>query len=135
MSMKDYGFYDYGMILDEETIKLIAAKVFDNIEYDDVCDLGYKLNEEGICEYVGSFTGETQELTDDGAPTWCGDTKEYDDDILFYLPLSNYPTLFKKAYNNMDEIINEFKEDVGEYLPDDFDYRSRIRHICGTYYG
>ena len=135
MSMRDYAFYDYGMILDEETIKKIASKVPDNTEHYDICDLGYELNDKGICEYVGSFTGEAQELTDDGAPTWCGDTKEYDNDMLFYVPLSNYPTLFKKAYNNMDEVISELKEKLGKYLPDDFDYRTRIHYICGTYYG
>ena len=135
MSMRDYAIYDYGMILDEETTKLIVSKAFDNITYDDICDLGYELYEKGICEYISEFTGEAQEVDDNGAGTWCGDTKEYDSDILFYVPLSNYPTLFKKAYSNMDEIISELKDKLGEYLPDDFDYRSRIRYICGTYYG
>ena len=135
MSMKNYGFYDYGMILDEETIKIIAAKAFDSIEYDDICDLGYKLFDEGICDYMSEFTGDAQEISDNGAGDSWGNTEEYDSDILFYVPLSNYPTLFKKAYNDMDEIISELKEKLGEYLPDDFDYRSRIYHISGTYYG
>lgn len=135
MSMKDYAFYDYGMILDGETVKLIASKAFDNITYNDICDLGYKLYEKGICEYIGEFTGEAQEVDDNGAGTWCGDTKEYDSDMLFYVPLSNYPTLFKKAYNNMDEIVSELKDKLGEYLSEDFDYRSGIHYICGTYYG
>lgn len=135
MSMRDYAFYDYGMILDEETIKVISSKAFDNLAGDDICDLGYKLYEEGICEYVSEFTGEAQEVDDNGAGTWCGDTKEYDSDMLFYIPLCNYPTLFKTSYNNMDEVISELKEALGKYLPEDFDYRSRIRYICGTYYG
>ena len=29
----------------------------------------------------------------------------------------------------------EMKSKIGEYLPEDFDYRSRICHISGTYYG
>ena len=37
--------------------------------------------------------------------------------------------------NNMEEIVDEFKSKLGKYLPEDFDYRSRISHICGTYYG
>ena len=136
MSMKDYALYDYGMILDEETMKTIASKVFDDfVDDDNICGLGYDLQDEGICEYVSEFTGEAQELTDSGAGTWCGDTIEYNSDALCYVPLSNYPTLFEKAYNNIDEIINELKEKVGAYLPEDFDYRSRLRYICGTYYG
>lgn len=135
MSMRNYAFYDYGMILDGEVIKTIASSMLYNITYDDIYDLGYKLYEKGICEYVSEFTGDAQEITINGAGTWCGDTKEYDNDMLFYVPLSNYPTLFKKAYNNMDEVISELKEKLGKYLPDDFDYRTRIHYICGTYYG
>lgn len=136
MSMKEYAVYDYGLVLDEEAIKVIASKIFDDFtEDEDANGLGYELYDKEICEYISEFTGEAQELTDSGAGTWCGDTKEYSSDILFYIPLSKYPTLFKKAYNNMDEIISELKEQLGEYLPEDFDYRSRIRHICGTYYG
>lgn len=43
--------------------------------------------------------------------------------------------LFKAAYKDMNELIDEFKSDIGEYLPEDFDYRANIRHIVGTYFG
>lgn len=59
----------------------------------------------------------------------------YDGDRIYYIQVSSYPTLFKPAYKSMDELIAEFKEKVGEYLPEDFDYRSNIRHIVGTYFG
>ena len=36
---------------------------------------------------------------------------------------------------NIDEIIDEFKGKLGEYLPDGFDYRGKIRHVSGTYFG
>ena len=35
----------------------------------------------------------------------------------------------------MEEIVEELKSKVGEYLPEDFDYRKNIRHISGTYFG
>jgi hypothetical protein len=103
-------------------------------EDDDTC-WEYELYEQDICEYVGEFTGEAQELTDEGTYTWHGNREYYDGDILVYVPLLKYPTLFKKAYNDMDEIIAELKDKLGEYLPDDFDYRSKLCHISGTYYG
>ena len=31
-------------------------------------------------------------------------------------------------------MIEEFKDRVGKYLPDDFNYRSYVCHIVGTYY-
>ena len=64
-----------------------------------------------------------------------GRNPDPDYDGIFYIPVSKYPTLFKKAYNNMDEIVEEFKNKIGKCLSKDFDYRSSIRHIVGTYYG
>lgn len=135
MSMRDYAVDDYGLLLDEETIKVIASKVIDDFSHDDTAiDWTYELYEHGICEYISEFTGEAQEVDGNGF-YWGGESKEYNNDVIAYIQASKYPTLFRKAYNNMDELVEEFKNKVGEYLPDDFDYRSRIRHICGTYYG
>ena len=135
MSMRDYAVDDYGLVLDEETVKLIASKVIDDYtENERVVDLAYYLYEKGVCEYISEFTGEAQEIGEQGL-YFGGDSKEYNGDIIAYVQATNYPTLFRKAYNNMDEIVEEFKNKVGEYLPEDFDYRSRIRHICGTYFG
>lgn len=135
MSMRDYAVDDYGLVLDEGIINDIASQIFE--EYTENADVhwGYELYEKGICEYISEFTGEAQELTDDGVYTWGGDSKDYRCDTICYVPTSKYPTLFKQAYSSMDEIIEEFKEKLGKYLTDDFDYRSNIRHICGTYYG
>lgn len=136
MSMRHNAVYDYGLLLDEETIHLIASKVFDDYEEDDGehGDWKYDLYDEGICEYIGEFTGETQKVNENGG-SWWGNCEFYDCESIVYVQASRYPTLFTKAYNNIDELVDEFKDKVGQYLPDDFDYRSRIHHICGTYYG
>ena len=135
MSMRDYAVDDYGLVLDKETINDIASRIFDDYTENTDAYWGYELYDKGICEYISEFTGESQELTDDGVYTWGGDSEEYRADVICYVPISKYPTLFKKSYNNMDEIVEEFKNKLNEYLTEDFDYRSRIRHICGTYYG
>ena len=136
MSMRDYAVDDYGLVLDKETIKMIAFKVFEDFVDDDekYGDWGYELYDYGICEYISEFTGEAQKVDSNGH-YWGGDSIDYSGDVICYVPLTKYPTLFKRAYNNMEEIIDEFKSKIGEYLPEDFDYRSRICHICGTYYG
>ena len=137
MSMRDWAIDDYGLILDEETIKVIASKVFDDFtEDEDVFSVwGYELYEKGICEWISEFTGEAQELTDDGIFAWGGNEIAYHCDYIVYVPVFKYPTLFRRVYNDMDEIVDEFKSKLGKYLTEDFDYRSRIRHISGTYYG
>lgn len=137
MSMRDYAVDDYGLVLDKDTIKLIASKMYDDfIDNDEEFgDWGYELYDSGICEHIGEFTGEAQVINDDGYFDFSRDYESYSGDSIAYVPLAKYPTLFKRAYNNMEEIIDEFKSKLGEYLPEDFDYRSRICHICGTYYG
>lgn len=137
MSMRDYAVDDYGLILDEETVKVIASKVIDDFaEYknDPTVDWAYELYDHGICEYISEFTGEAQEMDGNGL-YWGGECELYNNDMIAYVPVSNYPTLFRKAYNNIGELVEEFKNKLGEYLAEDFDYENRIRHICGTYYG
>jgi predicted S18 family serine protease len=133
--MRDYAVDDYGLVLDEETIKTIASKLFDDYDAnEDVAALAYELYDRDVCEYISNFTGEAQDLDENGFYYGENSTAYYSD-VIAYVQAIHYPTLFKKAYNNMDEMIEEFKNQVGEYLPEDFDYRSRIRHICGTYFG
>ena len=134
MSMRDYAVDDYGLLLDEETMKTIISKL--NVErLDEDESLGYILYDEGIGEYISEFTGEAQPINDNGHFDWYKDCESYRGDSIAYVLLAQYPTLFKRAYENMEEIIDEFKNEIGKYLPEDFDYRSRIRHICGTYCG
>lgn len=134
MSMRDYAVDDYGLVLDKEVMKIILSKL--EIEpLDEDADLSYILYDEGICECIGEFTGEAQRINDDGYFDFSRDYESYRGDSIAYVPLAKYPTLFKRAYFSMEEIIDEFKSKLGEYLPEDFDYRSRICHICGTYYG
>lgn len=133
MSMRDYAVNDYGLVLDEQTIKIIASKIFDDFADDD-CDWGYELYNKGICKYISEFTGAAMSICDDGTLDW-RHAYTYCDDVIYYVPITRISTLFKAAYKNMEKLVNEFKTELGEYLPDDFDYRSRIRQICGTYFG
>jgi hypothetical protein len=133
--MRDYAVDDYGLLLTEETMKIIASKVCDDFEDMEEDEYGDALYEVGICEYIGDFTGEASVLLDNGLNDWISNGETYRGDRIYYVQVSSYPTIFKAAYENMDALIAEFKEKVGEYLPDDFDYRSKIRHIVGTYFG
>lgn len=135
MSMRDYAVDDYGLLLTEEIMKIIASKVCDDFEDMEEGEYGDALYDKGICEYIGDFTGEAGILLDDGLNDWMRNGEMYDGDRIYYIQVSSYPTIFKAAYENMDALIAEFKEKIGEYLPEDFDYRSNIRHIVGTYFG
>ena len=135
MSMRDYAVDDYGLLLTEKTMKIIASKVCDDFEDMEEDEYGYALYEKGICEYIGDFSGEAIRITDDGYHEYGNNGESYSGDQIFYVPMRSYSTLFKPAYENMEALIAEFKEKLGEYLPEDFDYRANIRHIVGTYFG
>ncbi len=135
MSMRDYGVDDYGLLLDDDTMKIIASKVCDDFEDMEEDEYGDALYDAGLCEYIGDFTGETIYITDEGVNDWRNSGEDYNGDRIYYVNTSSYPTLFHGAYENMDELIAEFKSKLGEYLPEDFNYRANIRHIVGTYFG
>lgn len=138
MSMRDYAVDDYGLLMTREMMKMVASKVCDDYTEDDYEDDEFVFNEvlydEGIVEYIGSFTGEAIAINDKGENVW-GDSESYDDDFIYYVPTNAASTLFNAAYGSIDEMIEEFKEKLGEYLSEDFDYKKYIRHISGTYYG
>ena len=138
MSMRDYAVDDYGLLMTREMLKIVASKVCEDYTDDDYEDDEFAFNEElydeGLVEYIGSFTGESIAINDNGESRW-SNSETYDDDMIYYVPTRNISTLFKAAYKNVDEMIEEFKSRLGEYLPADFDYRKYIRHISGTYFG
>lgn len=138
MGMRDYGVNDYGLIVNEETAKLIASKVFKEYteeSYDEDPDYYIdELYEKGIVEYLSEFTGESTKIDNEGKSIWnSGET--YDSDRIYYVSVWCYSTLFKAAYENMDALVSELKVRLGEYLPEDFNYQENIRHIVGSYYG
>ncbi len=138
MSMRDYAVNDYGLLMTSETLKMVVSKVCEDYTEEayaeDVWSFHEELYDNGIVEYISSFTGESTEIKDDGSCNW-GVSEYYNDDVIYFVPTSKISTLFKAAYENMDEMIEEFKKKIGEYLPADFDYRKYIRHISGTYFG
>lgn len=138
MSMRDYAVDDYGLLLTNETLKAIASNACDDYSdeayAEDVLGFNEELYDKGIIEYISSFTGESIAINDKGESTWSV-SETYNDDIIYFAPTKNISTLFKAAYRDMDEMIDEFRKRLGEYLPGNFDYRKYIRHISGTYYG
>lgn len=55
------------------------------------------------------------------------------DETLVYIPSRRAPQLFRPAYNNPDELLDEFREMLGTALPDEFDYWKNICGIMGTH--
>ena len=59
-----------------------------------------------------------------------------DDSEILYTRFSTLPIdlLKTKHYTSNDDIINEFKDEIGAYLPDDFDWEKHVGvFICAAY--
>lgn len=138
MSMRDYAVDDYGLILTGKTLQFIAGKISDDYTeskwYEDEYDFIFEIVDKLGAQYISEFTGEALRIDDDGDIDWRG-AESYSGDIVVYFPISRYPTLFEAAYGGMDEMISEFRDRYGEYLPSGYDYRENVRHLTGTYYG
>ena len=138
MSMRDYAVNDYGFVLDEDMIKTIASqfcKDYTEEDYEeDECTFKDMLYNAGIVDYISEFTGDAIHITDSGIDDW-SNTNGYSADWIYYIPAKRVGTLFEAAYNNIEEMVDEFKEKIGEYFTEDFNYRECICHIVGTYYG
>lgn len=138
MSMNYYGINDYGLVLNEQDMKYLVMDYCE--DYDDE---EFKKDPYGYYDvivdhfdliYNSNFNGDVVPIDDDGTDGW----HNYDnlcDDVIFYVPFNKYPKLFKAVYENIDDIIAEMKKKIGKYLPADFDYRNKLRHIIGTTFG
>lgn len=58
-----------------------------------------------------------------------------DDESFFLLEIDRYPSLFQRAYIDINEIVDEFKKSVGKYFPEDFDFQRYLVSFHGTYWG
>ena len=138
MSSRDYGVDDYGLILDSRDLKLIASKYFADYaeeEYENdplsfIDELVYGLD----ITYASDFTGEAFAIDDNGYTQWVSDSISFNCDVIYYVPANKYASLFKASYRDFSEIVKELKVKVGKYLPEDFDYRTKFRHLSGTYW-
>lgn len=139
MSMRHWSVNDYGLILDDDGLKVIAKNIcddyFDENWDDDDMYMEYLeyISDKLSLIYLSGFIGDVFYINDRGYDS-C-DYKSYYDESLYYVSLNFYPGLFGSHYENFDDVIIELKSRVGEYLPKDFDYRGNVRHLIGTYFG
>ena len=132
MSMREYAYEDYGLVLDQATMEHIFVKKFNEpIGNEDVTEALY---DSEFCTCAPQFTGEAFHIKDDGKDSYSNQLI-YTGDEVYYVPFNKYPSLFKAPYKDINEIVEEFTEKIGEYMPEGYDYRANFRHIIGTVWG
>lgn len=135
MSYRAYAVSTYGLVLSEEELHEAAKKFCDtNDEFQssnlaDLCE--WEICDELGLECITEFEGDVCCVEDDGEIVW--DSYDSPSDVYYY-GLRD-PRLIGAAYKSVDEIVDECRAALGRLLPQDFDYRSHIRHIIGVVYG
>lgn len=135
--MQNNGFSEYAFVVTDEIAKAISKKLFNSSDEEFEKNKSIyidRLKEELELNYETEFTGDAYSLNEDGKPDFFKENS-YNCELLLYLPLKKPISLFEATYNGFDEIVEEIKGEIGDYLPKDFDYRQNIFFICGTYYG
>ena len=136
--VQNYAFVDYGMYLNDETSRILAKTVcgFEKADWEEDSSECIQAVYEKLCDVisvVGQFSGVVAPVNSDGSVLW-DDEIEFDNDTVYYIPLGKEVHLFKAPYENIDEIVAEFKEKIGKYLPSDFDYTSNLYRVFGTFW-
>ena len=113
-----------GLVLNEEEAEAFVKKA--GIEIDDLyCD--YK-SEIGIDHDLNVFDVENMSLY-----TINDENKRFNDfEVVFYA--FKALKIVGAAYETKEEVVNEFKEDIGRFLPEDFDYEGHIGLFEGVLY-
>lgn len=138
MSMRNYGVNDYGLVLNTNHLRVLAANICDDYSADEWNAKKYEYIEyvcERLCmESISEFDGDAIPVLDNGEDDW-RNSEPYGGDTIYYIPLCRTPTLFEAAYKDIEEVVEEIKNKrVSKCLPKDFDYRNNIRHIIGVYF-
>lgn len=143
MSWDTYAVNDYGIILSDDILIDIARRYRSECDGNTAFLQNDVTNQEllgdfipdvadayDIC-YLTGFTGDARAVYEDGCSS---ETSEecFNYDEVVYLHVPEMPGLFKAPYTGMGELVDYFRQEYGEYLPQDFDYAGNLRHFVGV---
>ena len=135
--MRDYGFFDYGFVFNEQV--LIVFYCFNRDALKD---------EFGIEKYEDLSADDIISIIWDDLVVFAPDGSyevnyflrsenciEYLEDCFVYTPLRRFPGLTTKAYKNDREYIEEITNELKDYFPEGFDFSQHIASVIGSYCG
>ena len=135
--MRDYGFFDYGFVFNEEVLK-----VFYYFNRDALKDeFGIEKYEDISADDIISFIGDDLVVFapkgsyEVNYPLRSKNFVEYLENYFVYTPLCRFPRLTTKAYKNDREYIEEITNELKDYFPEGFDFSQHIASVIGSYCG
>lgn len=150
MSMRYYAFSEIGFVADNNLIQFIKVKFIDELlddsllNGDDDIPANHPISE--IEDWVFREWMEDKGFSYDGDLEYCRlspvkekgvDWPSCEDgyDEVYCYQLNKFPQLFQAAYDSIEDIVKELKQQIGHLLPDNYDIASHIFFIEGVYFG
>lgn len=113
-----------------ESLEELLPEEFENLSLSDVQEIleGEDVN----VIHVGNFNGtiETYDYFEVRKPL----DISVSDDYIMYLSTKKGASLFKAVYDDLEDVEAEYRQEIGKWFPDDFEFKSRICNIAGTDY-
>lgn len=128
-------------LLETETpMAIIYKKLIPDEEFDDYYDAQYAyeiLTDDDVdgVVFASEFTGEVTALDQQinlAFPLPLDE--EYQDDFLVYIEPNHMPDYFLRAYDCVNDLLDEYKEKLAPYLPAEFPIDRNVAKISGTYF-
>lgn len=125
--MYKYPNYGIGMILTGEEKNHLFNKI------NEINDLDLKDIKDAADDIITHFVLKLEETSwssisyiQDDSKTPTDGLSEYQYNDCCIIPAEKTMEPFKAAYKNKQELINEMKNDLDEYMPDNFDYGAHL---------
>lgn len=136
MGMRETEFSLYVLFLPNETMRYLAKKLCPEYSDTDYTEDPASFHEEviealdGKVECINRLSGYAYRHPANGDDSVL--RQSFDDEPVYYIPLEKGPTLFRPAYETLDEVISEIVGKIGDVLPLDFDYALNVCSLEGT---
>lgn len=133
MSYRAYSFHiPCALVITDDMLSMLCEKIGKNPDDDNIWDIADALEEHGLCIQVnGDVEGDVIPFDKHN-----NNSSYYvDSGIISYIECSYYPSLFKAVYKDYKALINDFREIVAGWLPDDFPIEQNLWEIIGVTYG
>lgn len=139
----------YGLYLNKKETKAFMEKYLNKTEItdDDISDIETKLFQDSQVKAILITRTVDFHLnvetyfevckTKNKAPRFTNIGKEITEDNTLFFETDKQGSLFEtndetSVYRTKEEFINEFKEKIGEFLPDNFDYIAHLAYCRGN---
>lgn len=124
----------------ETPMSIVSKKLIPKDETDDYYDPQYAMeilndNDVNSVVFASEFSGEVNALDQqiNIAFPLPLDTI-YEDDFLVYIEPNRMPDYFLRAYDCVNDLLDEYKRKLSPYLPKDFPIDRNVAKINGTYF-